>query len=747
VASLAETDAAPDGGEEDASAGEEASVGDKKSSRGVKRGTEAGRLDEQLLPYVKEVTVLARANEFEADEDRELFVDNVWRELKMRKAEQLVRLITHKDGSAAVESLLPLSSPKQLYRVCRGLKGAMARVIFNPYGSHVLEALFGFVPRLVNASMEELTKKNDDEDDGEEGEEQEEDTSALESLEKMFQATCDELAGGWMEIMMDARGSHVLRAILRALSGLEPKDKPQPEAGDSAGGGKFGKGRQKQTHGEMRPANWKRHPVPRSFGERLGAISTELSAEENAAELSEMSLNSAAAPVLQMLLLAVRNKAELVEGIARALLRSTGERAVPDKAWVLKMAQDECGSHMMEALVEVLPGAQVDGLADAFRGSYVQLSRQRTANHVVQRLLERVQGPPQVRLVLQELSGHIAELLQWNRPGVVRSLADMLARTGEGQAEFVKAICKALNLSAPQDHTRLVPALLLLQHVPEDYAAVPGAVSGLIGSLLLQTLIKYEEEHMTPVLKSFAAISPEYLVRIACDNSGSRALEAFYASATMPLKAKTKVTERLVQFVAKVAADRCGSHVIENAYRAANVDKKKALVEALAKEYKTLQKTHFGAMVCKKCRVDQFVAGSENWQATEERAVKSRDLFAEIIADAPSKGGKHGAGADGKGKRGVEGKGKMVPEQGRKKAEEEEEEDEEEERKRKQRKQEKAAESKAKQICGSSLDDTVSALTGGKEKVEKKRRKGDSVADAKIEGIFASSGSKRKASG
>jgi len=43
---------------------------------------------------------------------------------------------------------------------------------------------------------------------------------------------------------------------------------------------------------------------------------------------------------------------------------------------------------------------------------------------------------------------------------------------------------------------------------------------------------------------------------------------------------------------------RCGSHVIENAYRAANVDKKKTLVESLAKEYKTLQKTHFGAMVC-----------------------------------------------------------------------------------------------------------------------------------------------------
>ena len=38
----------------------------------------------------------------------------------------------------------------------------------------------------------------------------------------------------------------------------------------------------------------------------------------------------------------------------------------------------------------------------------------------------------------------------------------------------------------------------------------------------------------------------------------------------VPLKAKTKVTERLSEVIVKVASDRCGSHVIENAYRAGN---------------------------------------------------------------------------------------------------------------------------------------------------------------------------------
>jgi hypothetical protein len=104
--------------------------------------------------------------------------------------------------------------------------------------------------------------------------------------------------------------------------------------------------------------------------------------------------------------------------------------------------------------------------------------------------------------------------------------------------------------------------------------------------------------------------------------------------------------------VVKVASDRCGSHVIEKAYRAATVEKKKTLVDALAKEYKALVKTHFGAMVCRRCRVDQFVAGAEAWEEGEKKAVKKRDLFADIIGEdgggeGGRKGGKHGGGGDG----------------------------------------------------------------------------------------------------
>ena len=45
-----------------------------------------------------------------------------------------------------------------------------------------------------------------------------------------------------------------------------------------------------------------------------------------------------------------------------------------------------------------------------------------------------------MRLVMQELGGpHLAELLQWNRAGVVKALADACARYEVGQGELVKA--------------------------------------------------------------------------------------------------------------------------------------------------------------------------------------------------------------------------------------------------------------------------------------------------------------------
>jgi hypothetical protein len=70
---------------------------------------------------------------------RALFVENVWRELKMGNQEQLIKLMTHREGSEAVQSLLPLSTSAQLYRVCRYAIPACYQPLIAAWSSTVQE--------------------------------------------------------------------------------------------------------------------------------------------------------------------------------------------------------------------------------------------------------------------------------------------------------------------------------------------------------------------------------------------------------------------------------------------------------------------------------------------------------------------------------------------------------------------------------------------------------------------------------
>ncbi len=57
----------------------------------------------------------------------------------------------------------------------------------------------------------------------------------------------------------------------------------------------------------------------------------------------------------------------------------------------------------------------------------------------------------------------------------------------------------------------------------------------------------------------------------------------------------------------ELAKDKCGSHVIEACYRHANVQRKKALAAELGGSYNQLRQSHFGAIVCQRCKVEQCV--------------------------------------------------------------------------------------------------------------------------------------------
>jgi hypothetical protein len=58
-------------------------------------------------------------------------------------------------------------------------------------------------------------------------------------------------------------------------------------------------------------------------------------------------------------------------------------------------------------------------------------------------------------------------------------------------------------------------------------------------------MVKFKEESIQTLLGAFAGMSENYVHALSTDSAGSRALEAFLASATVPQKAKFRLVDRV----------------------------------------------------------------------------------------------------------------------------------------------------------------------------------------------------------
>ena len=81
------------------------------------------------------------------------------------------------------------------------------------------------------------------------------------------------------------------------------------------------------------------------------------------------------------------------------------------------------------------------------------------------------------------------------------------------------------------EYSRLLPPLQTLRKVH------------LHGSQMVQSLLQFQNPKV--VVSSLLHMTPDDIITVSCDPSGSHALEAFMASHTVPLKKKNKLTDKL----------------------------------------------------------------------------------------------------------------------------------------------------------------------------------------------------------
>ena len=172
----------------------------------------------------------------------------------------------------------------------------------------------------------------------------------------------------------------------------------------------------------------------------------------------------------------------------------------------------------------------------------------------------------------------------------------------------------------------------------------------------MQSLLTYRDPKL--VVSSLLHMPTDDVIAMSCDQSGSHVVEVFVGSATVPVRKKNKLIDRIKvllvticnsRIVAHVASfqghflllcqDKHGSRVVDAVWKHCEVSKKGALASELLKHEDELTASFFGKIVLRNCNIAHYKRKQVAWQELQRAKDKKRELFRDIT-DSPASGRK-----------------------------------------------------------------------------------------------------------
>ncbi|KAJ3083136.1 Nucleolar protein 9 [Rhizoclosmatium hyalinum] len=401
---------------------------------------ELGRVDPDVQVYFMSVEKMLDEQEFETDEDRILFVQNVYREVGAND----VKLAADSECSRVLEKLIRLSSDVQVRRLMRSFTGMYSELFRHRFASHVAQTLLSLVADIVEREQIHGPAPEPEDEDPVEGAP---DLGPLPSMESLFTSLCDELSNQWTSLMSDPWGSHLVRAALNVASGeslLPPKSsslrskkstKYNAKNNNAAPAGPAAKTADRKTAAGIS----KKRKVPPSFQQVLESISQSVLDSLSEYEIRSFAGHAVANPVLQILV----SIKPAGQGLIRSIMEIDSDKGY---AFMGSLITDTVGSHLVEKiLVNASPKDFHTLYTRHFKGNLTSLASHPIANFVIQHLIQNTRNGLQLRVLMDELLGPdgtgMEKLFFRNRQGVVIKILEACVRhTADCQPQTMAAL-------------------------------------------------------------------------------------------------------------------------------------------------------------------------------------------------------------------------------------------------------------------------------------------------------------------
>ncbi|XP_073495501.1 nucleolar protein 9 isoform X2 [Phyllobates terribilis] len=498
---------------------------ERKRPRSIKRSWESKKVEENPAPSLdpKFLEYFRRVKEtleqdFESEENRALFVRNVFKEVKGNERAVAADVA----GSITLQKLLALASSAQLCQFLDVLSKSWQTICWHRTGSHVVETALLQYERLQGAEEED-----DDEEDG---------SDPRTSLDDLILSLCAEVKCKFLPYNQNTHGSFIVRTLFQVLSGTVLSKDPK----------KGGQASTVQSEFDVPPSFLQElQEMSGLFKGDIGVFATH--------ELAGLGMQTA-------LVVLHRKSPSTCAALCDDVIGYLSSREVSGHGRVLLVfLKDETSSRLFEKILEVSEPKQLQRLFKTqFKGQLRELSAHPIANYTVQRLIRAIQSKKLFSALFEELSPGIEDVLAKGHMGIITTLAEACKRLESHQTELVTHIMEAFHCAAPT--SRQITCVLLFlslltyeiyykieeEEEPSEHEENPDVKLQSVnyhGSILLQHLLHFEDPAI--VLHSLGNMTEADLHTVACSPAGSHIFDVLLDGTNISKKQKKKVLRKI----------------------------------------------------------------------------------------------------------------------------------------------------------------------------------------------------------
>ncbi|KAJ6327347.1 hypothetical protein OIU78_014263 [Salix suchowensis] len=300
---------------------------------------------------------------------------------------------------------------------------------------------------------------------------------------------------------------------------------------------------------------------------------------------------------------------------------------------IVELMKEAACSHLMEVILAVSPESLYGEMfAKIFRKSLFELSSHHCGNFVVQALISHARDQEQMECIWEELGPKFRDLLEMGRSGVIASLIATSQRLHIHEHEVCKALADAVCL--PNESPRFVVDRILFL---ESYFACveksnwkwpSGAKIHVMGSLILQTVFKFQNQLIQPYITSLTSMEVDHVLEAAKDAGGARTIEAFLDSNASG-KLKHRLINKLRGHFGELAMHSSGSFTVEKCFNASNLSLREAIASDLLSVQSELPKTKQGPYLLRKLDIDGYANRPDQWRS---RQASKQSTYKEFYA-------------------------------------------------------------------------------------------------------------------